>query len=510
MSNMIHTEPLRLLTRIIQLFSLTKNLSREQWQIVQNELWSVLAQDLSLIFEDRPLVQFWSFEAGSGQTTLVSSSRQVLPITLLDRSPLAREGSIFDINESFFLYIEKPFLNLSENEKSLLAAVIEHLRIAQEWRNSLERGFEIQYRIDLLHKVTVSIRGSLNLSEVLATTARDLGQSLRISRCFIRRYDPDQPGKVLATEEEYCEPGLAKAADIIFDFETEWMKNLTYESNRSASQSIELISQYDQNFLYIRNVDKLAEHDHLAVSLAEAIELKTFLGVPLLYKGIILGSLCFHHCRRERFFEKHELEFICQVADEATVAIAHAQMYDHIKLEAKTDGLTGLFNKASFHDYLEQEVERSKRSGLDLSVILVDMDYLKKINDTYGHMVGDEMIRLLGSKLKQVLRQVDTIARFGGDEFGVILPDTPLKGAKQLAERLVDEILISSHPLAGFLSASLGVAGSPECNKDAEILIDEADKALYLAKKKGRGRFCASDDSELEMIIADVARNAKE
>jgi diguanylate cyclase (GGDEF)-like protein len=491
-------EPLRILAKIVQLFSLTKNLNREQWDVVQKELWNVVAKDISGLFDKKPLVQIWTIDRLKDLSRVMASSHQIIGTgSLNSRAGLAEKGCIFDVDEDHFLYVEIPFLELTEEQKMLLSTIVDHLKISQEWRSSLEHGFEIQKRIDLLHKITVAIRGTLNLEDVLAITAKDLGESLKVSRCFIRRYDPNIPGKVLATEEEFAEPGLVKAADIIFDYETEWMKGLTKVFESAASESDQLFLDAEESILYLRNVEDLPDPDDLIKSLAQAIELKTFLGVPLIYQGMILGSLCFHQCRTERFFQKHEVEFIKQVADEASVAIMHAEMYKHIQLQAKTDGLTGLHNKASFHESLAQEVERCRRAHGDLCVMMIDLDFLKTANDTYGHMIGDEMIKLLGTKLKGVLRQVDLIARFGGDEFGVILPDTTLSGAKALAQRLAEEIRATAHPIGGNLSASIGVTGTNFTALDKELLIEEADKALYLAKKRGKGRACFADDSDL-------------
>ena len=489
MNSLLQREPLRILSKIIQLFSLTKNLNREQWNIVYKDLWSVITKDISLLLNHAPLVQIWQIERSNGFCSLLATSIQVIGnLEIPDRSVLSHKGSVFDIDDNYFLYMEE--------QKMLLCSIVEHLKISQEWRLSLEKGFEVQKRLDLLHKITVSIRGTLDLSEVLTSTARDLGESLKVSRCFIRRYDPNIPGKVLATEQEYTATGLIKASDTIFDFETDWMKALSKKAEMSINNNAE--NNLDSDILYIADAEKVEDPEGWLIPMAQAIGLKTFLGVPLIYEGMVVGSLCFHQAEMVRRFENQEIEFIKQVADEASVAIMHAEMYKHIKQQAKTDSMTGLNNKASFHELLQNEIERSKRSQSSLSVMMIDLDFLKKANDTYGHLIGDEMIKLLGTKLKQILRQVDIAARFGGDEFGAILPDTPISGARQLANRLAEEIKATKHPIAGHLSASVGVSGSPFNELEKDLLIEEADKALYLAKKRGKGQAASADEEDLQ------------
>ena len=490
-----HRESLCLLSKIIQLFSLTQHLNREQWEIVREDLLSVIVRDISLLFDSKPLVQICSPDR---QEIFASSRTQSTSPSPSSHSSHSSQTSIFDISDEQVLCIDAPVTSFSEEEKMLLSNVLDHLKTAFGWRESLEQGFEVQKRINMLHEITVSIRGSLDLSEVLSKTAKDIGESLKISRCFIRRYDPLNPGRVLATEHEYVAPGMVKAADIIFDFETEWMKNLSLDQSR----------QQFPEFLYIENVNELDDPDGLISALAEEIGLSTFLAVPLLYKESVLGCLCFHQCGKVRTFSKSELTFIRQVADEATGAIIHAEMYQHIQREARTDSLTGLYNKSHFHENLDKEIERCKRSNGEISLMMIDLDFLKRANDTFGHIAGDEMIKLLGSVLRKTLRQVDIIARFGGDEFGAILPDTSLEGAKQLGKRLIEQILSAKHPVIGNMSASVGIAGTPMEDLEKEKLIEMADQALYLAKRKGKGRVCFSDDPDLNEPANEAQKEA--
>jgi diguanylate cyclase (GGDEF)-like protein len=159
---------------------------------------------------------------------------------------------------------------------------------------------------------------------------------------------------------------------------------------------------------------------------------------------------------------------------------------------AVTDGLTGLYNHRHFHERLTLEVERSQRSGLPLSLLMLDVDNFKQFNDTFGHPAGDEVLRQLARVLTDTRRANDVVARYGGEEFAVILVDTAKFTAAKVAERVRERI--AAHDFsdaaqkAGKISVSLGVATFPEDGTDAEALVRSADTALYAAKRAGRNR----------------------
>jgi two-component system cell cycle response regulator len=156
-----------------------------------------------------------------------------------------------------------------------------------------------------------------------------------------------------------------------------------------------------------------------------------------------------------------------------------------LRAEAMTDALTGLANRRSFLQSLERELERSRRHRLPLSILTVDLDHLKRINDQHGHDAGDDALRLAANVLAGAVRKFEVVARQGGDEFAVILPSTASPEAGQLAERLCVELrALSVH--GDRLSASIGVASWNESLGDAEALIKASDEALYCAKRAGR------------------------
>jgi two-component system cell cycle response regulator len=157
---------------------------------------------------------------------------------------------------------------------------------------------------------------------------------------------------------------------------------------------------------------------------------------------------------------------------------------------ATVDGLTGLYNRRHFLERLEQEAARVHRSGMSLSVLLLDLDHFKRVNDTYGHLVGDRVLAGVAHVLKASLRRTDFAARYGGEEFCVLAVDTPLEGAEALARRLVRRV--AEEPFRGgaretfTVTCSIGVAQRTADDPGAEALLARADRALYAAKEAGR------------------------
>ncbi|MDZ7865610.1 sensor domain-containing diguanylate cyclase [Acidovorax sp.] len=162
-----------------------------------------------------------------------------------------------------------------------------------------------------------------------------------------------------------------------------------------------------------------------------------------------------------------------------------------LDLQARTDALTGLLNRRGFESRMEFALALARRSGRHLSLISVDVDHFKRVNDSFGHEAGDEVLRRLAQTLQQRLRASDVIARMGGEEFAVVLPDTDLEGARAIAQSIVDGMGAQEDPLVGRITVSAGISSLRGGQDNAHEMLRRSDAALYEAKGQGRNRVCA-------------------
>ncbi len=206
--------------------------------------------------------------------------------------------------------------------------------------------------------------------------------------------------------------------------------------------------------------------------------------VPLTYQGNFVGLLLVHSSDPLHIWADNELLLLHTVADQLTVAVNQA----HMQEQALTDGLTGCYNRRSFELQLERDLHLATRMRQPLSLIMMDLDRFKRINDRAGHDIGDVALRIVAESLRAELRAVDSAARFGGDEFAVILPQAGTDGALVVAERLRKRIAGTEVPGFGLITASFGLATFPTHASSRDTLVVAADRALYNSKHTGRNR----------------------
>jgi diguanylate cyclase (GGDEF)-like protein/PAS domain S-box-containing protein len=217
----------------------------------------------------------------------------------------------------------------------------------------------------------------------------------------------------------------------------------------------------------------------------------SWIGVPLAVREFSFGVLVVQSYREEVRYAEADRDLLSYVSHHIAEAIDRQRKEDQIEHMAFHDSLTGLPNRLLFEDRLTNALAQSERRHAPLSILFVDLDRFKVINDSLGHPIGDEVLKLAGWRLGEVLREGDSLARRGGDEFLVLLPDTGPEGAANVAQRLIENIrapmLCGTHELT--ISASCGIAVFPENGKDTEALLKAADIAMYRAKEGGRDAY---------------------
>ncbi|HEY4645997.1 MAG TPA: sensor domain-containing diguanylate cyclase [Steroidobacteraceae bacterium] len=226
--------------------------------------------------------------------------------------------------------------------------------------------------------------------------------------------------------------------------------------------------------------------------------LKSVALIPLPRQDRLTGTLNFGSLDPKRFTRHHATDFLAHLGIIAAVCLENAVNRARLLRSGMTDFLTGWHNRRYLHTRIKEELARAQRHGTPVACLMIDLDHFKQINDAFGHLAGDHVLRELAQRIDGQIRGSDTAARFGGDEFAILLPETSAAEAAQLAERIrqivccnpVDVGTGHTHPL----SISIGVAavnpgrGERDLKAVADGLLAEADAALYRAKARGRGR----------------------
>ena len=220
--------------------------------------------------------------------------------------------------------------------------------------------------------------------------------------------------------------------------------------------------------------------------------IESFLSIPIKHQGVLLGELALFSYDHDAFEKnKGTLEILSR---DFSTLLDLLLLYENNRLLSITDGLTKVYNHRHFHEVLGNEWLRYKRYKTPLSLLMVDVDHFKNVNDVYGHQLGDVVLAGIAKVMAMSIREVDNIARYGGEEFAVILPQTDAKSAKIVGEKLREKVegqRFHEQLRAREVTISVGIAAASPDMKTTKDLIAKADSALYIAKEKGRNRVVA-------------------
>ena len=359
-----------------------------------------------------------------------------------------------------------------------IAQRTEELRLANQTLLTLEQVWDM-------------MNSSRPLSSVLETIVSSLYGEFGYIYSFIaqKQYADDGPCYALKTylENEFSS-GLVNLVDAsIFDFLLHPRPDGIIEY---AVQNKEISYYINLKDMILENLKDTKEED--VDAFCAKFNVKTIIIFPITVQNQFSGFLAVFSPRKE--LKEDELNFLSLFSRQIELAITIANLFETVKKQAVTDHLTNLFNRRFFEDALHREATRSLRSKQPFSLIGLDLDYLKKINDTYGHTMGDKAIIAIAAVITKNARSVDIPARYGGEEFFIILPGIDAKGALIAAERL--RTSIESYEIEGLpegITASLGVASYIEQTTNIDELFEICDKAMYMSKQNGRNQVTLAD-----------------
>ncbi len=332
-----------------------------------------------------------------------------------------------------------------------------------------------------LSRARHELQGRVHELEILNATARRLGSSLQLEELVEAVARETTKAIPEAEAVAFVHRRAGRDSELVidgFDRSADKFFRRGMEAGEGAAGSVMKSGAP-------RRIDDLTETD-----VASGHGMRSWLGVPLFMYGECEGVVAVQSTRIAAFGEEHQ-----RLLESLALQIAAALQNAHLYELAMVDGLTGLFVRRYFDARIDEEIERSRRYTSPFSVIMMDVDDFKKLNDTYGHLVGDRVLKAIANVVKAQMRGVDTAARYGGEEIAMILPRTEMVGAYNLAERIreaIAELRITTDedpPKALAVTASLGIAAYPESKAaSGEDLVRRADRALYRAKKTGKNR----------------------
>src|SRR5579884_3434718 len=323
--------------------------------------------------------------------------------------------------------------------------------------------------LTIFHDVAKALTSSLDLDSILQTIMEKMAEYFR----------PDTWSLLMVDEQKaelYFAIAVGTASDALKNVRLKIGEGIAGHVAKYGEKLIVPDVRSDKRFA--KRIDKVTQW-----------ETQSIICVPLKSKLRVLGVIQLVNVDMNHFTEAESF-FLQSLCDYAAIAIENARSVERIQELTITDDCTGLYNARHLYKTLESEVYRSQRFGYEFSVIFIDLDHFKQVNDTYGHLVGSKLLSEFGFHIKAHLRLIDYAFRYGGDEFVVLLPQTSKEAALVVAKRLQEvlrtNVFLHDEKLDLKIRASMGVATFPEDAKSANEIIRQADEMMYLVKNTSR------------------------
>lgn len=393
---------------------------------------------------------------------------------------------------SFFDNIKDIYRKVSEVENAVYNGKQDYLEIYE--RNlQLEKEIEERTReLNIANKRMLTLQhiwdmmnASRPLQSVLETIVNNIQGELGYLHCNIIKKCEDEKGIFLTVLAQSNDPSIKRVEKLIkIPFQA---RKLVYND-----KSVYAKAARDKKIMLTPDIGGTLKSvapdvaDDIIDEIVDGSPSKAIITVPLYTRNQHYGWFDVFSSRKE--LTSGETEFLTIFAQQIEMAITIAGLFEEIKAQAVTDGLTGLYNRRYFEEYLKKEVTRALRQQQPFSIIGLDLDHLKQINDKFGHAYGDLAIKTVADVLKKNARSIDTAARMGGEEFNVILPGVDSTGAMIAAERIRKALEDQELDTIGHITASIGVATFLEHSDNIEDILELTDQAMYQSKRNGRNQ----------------------
>ena len=421
-----------------------------------------------------------AFEFGAARSYLISVALSVATFASMLSSRgfmLPHLSSIVFLNLAPLipLYIDKQYKIYFSSKDSILADSKRAYDGSEAELNALkEMNVFLQNQVhDILdlYEVTRKMSASLEMAEMLGIFREAIN---KISNSVITKVvliDESQDKPAAKAIYEVRNPSLGKpASSAVRSGPSGKFEQILAETVFERKEMISLKSPIDKGHPF---APYLGDSD------------RSFIALPLLSEKIPIGILTIVGA------EEEQTESFSILAEQLSLELKKINLYERVQELAITDGLTGIYVRRHFLERLNEELTRCKKRGFELSLLMIDLDHFKQCNDTHGHLVGDIALKEIAKIMREYVRQVDLVGRYGGEEFVIALPDTDKKSAMNVAERI--RMSVEKHKFRAYdetieMTISIGVANFPENGQDMVTLIDRADQALYKAKAEGRNK----------------------
>ena len=392
----------------------------------------------------------------------------------------------------FFKNLKDIYKKVSEVENTIYSGKQDYLEIYE--RNlQLEKEIEERTReLNIANKRMLTLQhiwdmmnASRPLQSVLETIVNSIQGELGYLHCNIIKKCEDENGIYLTVLAQSNDTSIKRVDKLIKGpIQT---RKLVYNDNSiyaktAKSKQIDLTLDIGGTLKSV--IPEIP--DDVLKEVVDGSPSKAIINIPLFARGTHFGWFNVFSSRKE--LTAGETDFLNMFAQQIEMAITIAGLFEEVKAQAVTDGLTGLYNRRYFEEYLKKEVTRALRQKQPFSIIGLDLDHLKQINDKFGHAYGDLAIKTVAEVLKRNARSIDTAARMGGEEFNVILPGVDSKGAMIAAERIRKALESEKLDTIKRITASIGVATFLEHSDNIEDILELTDQAMYQSKRNGRNR----------------------